>query len=488
MTAMHDPAALVRRLAERRQAQLLETHISWVLLAGDLAYKIKKPVHFPFVDYSTAERRRHFCAEELRLNRRYAPSLYLGLSRITGTPDTPAIDGPGATLETAVRMRRLPPGALFGEQLAAGTLARDAVDRLAARVAAFHAAAPAAPKAPGAAHDRLPLVAAALEGAGPLLASGEAAGLRHWIEARCRDLQPLWATRRALGRVRECHGDLHLDNVFSLDGEVGAFDCIEFDDGLRWIDVLDDAAFALMDFDARGRTDLGWRFFNGWLERTGDHDALPALPFAVVARALVRAQVEHLRRPGGEAAHRYARTAVAWWRGGRAQLAITHGLPGSGKTFASERLLESLGAVRLRSDVERKRLFRLDPQARSQDLGVDLYTPEATRRTYARLLEVARAALQAGLPVVLDAAFLRAAERREALALARELQVPFSIVACKAPLPVLRQRLHARTGDASEADVAVLEKLRTTAEPLQAHELRYLVPPPLPVGHERRRA
>ncbi len=471
---MDGAAALVERLAGRLGAQLVETHISWVLLGDGLAYKVKKPVRLPFVDYSTVERRRHFCEEEVRLNAGLAAGLYLGVSRITGPQDAPAIDGDGPTLDYAVRMRRFPPGALFSEQLAAGSLALQAVDRFAHRLAAFHAAAPVV--RPDAAPDPLlreRRALAALEGARPLLARHQEAGLRRWIQARCAALQPLWAARAAAGRVRDGHGDLHLANVVDLGGDVAAFDCIEFDPALRQLDVLEDAAFALMDFGARGRPDLGCRFINAWLDDTGDHDALPALPLAVVSRALVRAHVEQLRAPGSRAGAAYVREALDWSHPRAPRLAITHGLPGSGKTFASQRWLETVGGIRLRSDVERKRLSGLRALDDSRALGIDLYTADATRRTYARLFELARTALRAGFPAVLDAAFLRREERVQALAVARELGVPFSILSCEAPPAVLRERLRTRQADASEADEQVLERLSAVAEPLGPDELPF---------------
>jgi len=477
MNVQDEPAGMVHRLARSLCAEVVETHISWVLLAPGLAYKLKKPVRLPFVDYSTLERRRHFCEEEVRLNRRLAPSLYLGVSRITGTADRPMVDGSGAVLEYAVRMRRFPAGALFSEQLAAGTLSEDTVDQFALRLAQFHQSA--TPNGQGLGletHERRRVLLAALEGATPVLGADTAARLRMWIIEESASLEPLWQQRRAAGKVRECHGDLHLANVVGHGLDVAIFDCIEFDPALRWIDVLDDAAFPLMDFVARGRADLGWRFFNAWLEHTGEYDALPALRLCVMGRALVRAQVEHLRAPEGEAAQTYARTAVEWSCTGHPRLTITHGLPASGKSFVSQRLSQQQGAIRLRSDVERKRLFGMRALDDSRTKGVDLYTAEATQHTYARLFSLARTALRAGYPVIVDAAFLCIEERQLALALARELGVPFSIVACEAPLPELRRRILARRGDASEADLAVLEKLRITAEPLQPQELAYVAP------------
>lgn len=473
-------AKLAGTLARTLNAQVIETHISWVLLTGDTAYKIKKPVQLPFVDYGSLSARRHFCEEELRLNQRLAPSLYLGLTRITGTPQAPVLDGPGPVLEYAVRMRRFAPGALFSEQLAAGLLRAGDTDQLAALLAGFHERAPRADAADGFAtvDRRRDSALAACDGT-RLLASnndGEHALLRTWLQAEAGRLAPLWASRRADGSVRECHGDLHLANVLSLDGHVAAFDCIEFDPALRWIDVLDDVAFVVMDFSARGRDDFAFRFLNGWLDPTGDHGSLPALRFSVVYRALVRAQVEHLRSANSAAARHYLQTARAWTRPGEAGLFITHGLPGSGKTFASQSLLEQQGALRLRSDVERKRLFGLGLLENSRSKDLDLYGADATARTYRQLFATARSALQAGYPVILDAAFLRRAERDQAHALAQELRVPFFMLACEAPLAVLQARLRARRDDASEADAAVLELLRTQVEPLTDAERALVYP------------
>jgi hypothetical protein len=470
-TMLPETRTLVERLARRLHAEVVETHVSWVLLAGDRAYKLKKPLRLPFLDYSTPEQRAQCCAEEVRLNRRLAPGIYLGVSLVNGPARAPGFDGRGETLDYAVRMLRFPPGALFSEQLAAGTLTSAMVDRLAERLAAFHAEVPACtePEPEGRSLSRRAL--AALEGSLPLLAPGEQAGLRAWIAAQAPAADALWARRRAAGHAREGHGDLHLDNLLALQEDVAAFDCIEFDPALRCIDGVEDVAFTLMDFAARGAPELGWRFLDGWLERSGEYEGLPGLRLCLVYRALVRAQVEWLRAPRGAAAARYAREALRWSAPARPQLFITHGLPGSGKSFASQQLLQRVGAIRIRSDVERKRLFGLEPLAASAGRGLALYTPEATRRTYARLFALATELLEAGLPVVLDAAFLRREERRSAQAVAQRAGVPFSILACAAPEEVLRKRLQARRLDPSEADVAVLDRLRGVAEPLAADEL-----------------
>ena len=259
---------------------------------------------------------------------------------------------------------------------------------------------------------------------------------------------------------------------------MAAFDGIEFDPVLRWIDVLDDIAFPVMDFIARGRADFAFRLLNGWLDGTGDHPGLPALRFSLVYRALVRAQVEHLNGAGHEAAaRRYLDTALALAQPGQPRLLVTHGLPGSGKTFESQKLLEREGAIRLRSEVERKRLAGLSMLADSCASGLDLYQPAvATARTYAELFRLARGALEAGWPVILDAAFLHRARRAQALALASAIGVPLSIMDCQAPLQVLRERLQARRGDASEATLEVLDELSLSAEPLLAEEFKHVLP------------
>lgn len=463
-------AAVVKALALHLDARVIETHISWILLTPAYAYKVKKPVRLAFLDYATLSKRRHFCHEEVRVNRRTAPSLYLGVARITGEPSAPEIDGTGPVLDYAVRMQRFADGALFGERLAAGALSARDVDGLAAMLAAAHAAAPVMRRTPPGHVPPLHRALAALEGARPMLSAAESAGLQAWLEAGARKLEPEWASRRRSGHVRECHGDLHLDNVVDLDGAVAGFDAIEFDPALRWIDIAEDAAFPAMDFAARGRPDFAWRFLNAWLDATGEQEAAGVLRYALVYRALVRAQAAHLREGPCDAAAAYVRAAREWSHPALPRLVITHGLPGSGKTFQSQRLLEQHGAIRVRSDVERKRLFGLGALESSHARGLDIYSREATARTYERLFALARAILGAGFSVVIDAAFLRRGERDAAHELARQCGVRFEILACEAPVAVLRERLAARTSDASEADAVVMQRLREAADPLEDDE------------------
>lgn len=459
--------------------ELIETHISWVLLAGDAAYKLKKPVALGFLDFSSAAARQHFCEEELRLNRRLAPSLYLAVLPVTGSPAAPRLGGKGAVLDHVLQMRRFPAGALLSERLAAGTLEAGEIDRLAERIAAFHAAAPTAP---GDGPWGTPAtVGAATRGVLQRLADAGAPqpALARWADTELARLAGPLRQRLRAGRVREVHGDLHLANTLRLpDGEVTAFDGIEFDPALRWIDVIDDTAFLVMDLLAHDRPALAWRFLDGWLALSGDHAGLTVLRYYLVHRALVRALVARLRPgTGPDGGPDYLALAQRLTAPPAPRLLLTHGLSGSGKSHAAALLAASAGAVRLRSDVERKRLFGLAPLARSAaQVPGGIYRPEATARTYDELLQRARTALQAGWPVIVDAAFLRRCERDRFHALAFDLCVPFHVLACSAADSVLHERVAERTqraDDPSEADLGVLAAQREFVEELADDELSH---------------
>lgn len=476
-------AALQR--SEGAAVLLVETHISWVLLTPSLAYKLKKPLQLPFLDFSTLAARRHFCAEELRLNRRLAPALYLDVVDVCDGPQGPTFGGDGQVLDVAVRMRRFPDGALWSDMLAAGTLASQHVDALAQTLDAFHRDAAVAPAGSpfGLACAHRQVAQGLIDGIeSSRLATATTAfavewpALRAWLHQQQEDLGPLWLARQRAGRVREGHGDLHLSNVLQLEGRATAFDSIEFDAQMRWIDVLDDIAFLAMDLLANRRRDLAFRFINAYLAASGDYGGLPALRYHMVCRALVRASVAALAGQQGVpstsacSAMEYLALAMALSRGADARLAITHGLPGSGKSFVAQTAVETVGAVCVRSDVERKRLFGLGPLESSDGcVPGGIYDRTTTLRTYSRLLETAGRALSAGWPVVVDAAFLLRAERDAFAALAASAAVPFSIFDCQAELPLLHARLEQRQvtrSDPSEADAAVLDRLTAVDEPL----------------------
>jgi aminoglycoside phosphotransferase family enzyme/predicted kinase len=469
---------------EGEPVRLVETHISWVLLARTKAYKFKKPVHLPFLDFMTLEARRHCCEEELRLNARLAPSVYLGLAEVRQGPQGPSFGaGSGPVLDVAVHMRRFPDGALWREMAAQGALTAQHVDEMANRLADFHRSAAIAPPQGvfGSSRVRKLVTRRLVQGldeSAPADAGWPA--IRSWLLSTQQALESQADRRLKAGQVRECHGDLHLGNVLQLDGAPAAFDGIEFNESMRWIDTLDDAAFLAMDLMAHGLSGLAWRFVNAYLDATGDHDGLPLLRFYLVSRALVRAEVAALTSPearsGEPGRHQYLALARGLIGSAGGRLAITHGLPGSGKSWVSLALCEAAGAIRVRSDVERKRLFGLAPLAQSRDAVPEgIYGADTTQRTYARLQAIARTGLAAGWPMVIDAAFLRADERAVFAALAREAGLPFRIIDCRAALPVLQQRVEQRDRagrDPSEADLAVLERLHTQQEPLTDSEAR----------------
>jgi aminoglycoside phosphotransferase family enzyme/predicted kinase len=478
--------------AEGSPPRLVETAISWVLVGRENAHKIKKPVRLPYLDFSTLAARRRFCDEELRINRRFAPELYLDVVDIRAGAAGPSFGGTGPLCDVAVRMRRFADGALWSERLCAGALGMAEVEGFARRLAAAHRIAAIAPPTSDfgstAAHARIARGSiAAIDGWMRRVGGGAAEwpALREWLELERERLALHWSARLAAGQVRECHGDLHLANVVQLGEQAVAFDALEFDPALRWIDPLDDAAFLMMDLLAHDRRDLAFRFLDVYLEASGDHDGLPALRFFLVSRALVRAQVgvlyeaRGIEAQGARAAIDYLRLAASLARGGDPRLAITHGLPGSGKSFVSQQWLATVGAIRVRSDVERKRLFGLEAlQPSHGHVEGGIYDAAATQRTYTRLLEVARIAVAAGWPTIVDAAFLRRDERARFADLAAALAAPFTIVECRAPLALLRERVGLRQAsgaDPSEADVAVLERLIDVDEPLDVQEQRFAI-------------
>lgn len=488
LAALLRPAAYPHAV---KRVRLIETHISWVLLTGNWAYKIKKPVDLGFLDFSTLRRRRRACEDELRLNRRLAPSLYDAVVEIHGTPAAPRLSGEGRVLEYAVRMREFSQSALADRMAARHALRSRMIDALACTVAEFHRSAPVAAKSRSFGTAAAAL-SAALQNFKQIVRRVNGAGskallkkLRRWTLVEHAALTRVFVSRRRGGFVRECHGDLHLGNIAVIEGRPTPFDCIEFNPALRWIDVMSEVAFVMMDLADHGRADLAWRFLNAYLEMTGDYRGIEVLRFYLVYRALVRAKVDILRARQAEVSaperRRLARLmrgyldlAAGYARPPRPALMITHGVSGSGKTTTTQSLIELTGAVRIRSDVERKRLYGLAPLAKSgAGIAGGIYTAEANAATYARLERLARALLASGMKVVVDAAFLRRAEREKFRALAAATRVPFTILDCTAPARLLRARVSARAEcgrDASEAGAAVLACQLATREPLTAEE------------------
>ncbi len=469
---------------------LIETHASWVLLAGDFAYKIKKPVTLPFLDYGSLEQRESCCRAELELNRRLAAGLYLDVLPIGGSALQPVI-GALPAIEWAVRMRRFDEAGRLDHLAARGELHPEHITQLAATLVSFHASSAAAPRdsrfgAPSAvlaaAHENFVELRQLLPQADQQMVGD----LAEWTNEEFGLRAAAFAARKQGDFIREGHGDLHLGNLVLIDGHVTAFDCIEFNDDFRWNDPISEIAFVWIDLLDHREPGLASWLLNAWLETGGDFAALAVLRFYAVYRAVVRAKIAALRARQEDAAAAAGEIAAAQgyldlaWRIAvppAPTLTITCGLSGSGKTTASTaRLVDARRAdagslIRLRSDVERKRLFGLAAgQSSGSPPDGGIYTAKATARTYDRLLQLTRQLLATGWPVIVDAAFLRRAERDAFRALAGELGVEFSLLHATAPVDQLRERILARRGDASEATIEILEKQLGWFEPPAADE------------------
>jgi uncharacterized protein len=470
--------------------RMIETHISWVLLTGEFAYKIKKPLDLGFLDFSSLDKRLHACCDEVQLNRRLAPAIYLDVVPITGTAADPHINGSGETFEYAVKMRQFPPDATLDRLDAQGAMGAQHVEAIATTLARFHleGCARAAADSPWGGPDKVwKPVAENIAQIAPRLDEPDDRAqldtLRRWSEAEHTRLAARMDARKRDGFVRECHGDLHLGNLAWVDGELLVFDCIEFNPELRWIDIQSEVAFCYMDLLQRGHADWAWLFLNRWLELTGDYAGLALLRYYAVYRALVRAKVAAIRSAQTGGAERDAalaevrallKLATALTQAPSPRLDITHGLSGSGKTTVTQQRMQDPGAIRLRSDVERKRLAGLDALAQSgSGVAQGLYAADATHRTYEALARLAAELLDAGWPVIVDATFLARGQRDLLRETARTRRIAFRILDFPVPVVTLRERIVARSrqgGDASEADLAVLQHQLDTYVPLGADE------------------
>lgn len=468
--------------------RFLDTHISWVILTGDFAYKIKKPIKLEFLDFSSLEQRKHYCEEELRLNRRWAEDLYLDVVPITGSFKNPVVVGQGDAIEYAVKMRQFPQSAQLDVQLDEGLLSEADIVALAERIAAQHATIPVCTDL-GEKHADQLVRHPMLENIKYLeqhVSRDDLQGLSNWTTRNLKALWPKLLQRQDEGFIRECHGDLHLENLVRLPSGISAFDCVEFNADLSNIDVISDVSFLVMDLVSRQRQDLAYAFFNRYLEFTGDYKGVSVFGLYYVYHALIRAKIAaiHSTERSGEKdrqddleemAH-YCSVARHWTENKRPCLIVMHGYSGSGKTWLSQQLLERLPAIRVRSDIERKRHYGLAETEKSgAGVGTDIYEPHARSEVYEALAEHAEISLRAGQNVIADASFLNRKDRRRFRDLARSLDSGFVIVDVQAEAAELARRVRQRqhdASDASEADSKVLDYQYEHADELDADELQ----------------
>lgn len=466
-----------------REVRLVETHISWVLLTGMFAYKIKRPVRYPFIDLSSAEQRSFFCEEELRLNRRFAPELYVEACDITEESGRVRMGGAGRVIERCVKMRQFDrenelDRLLEGRRIEAATL--EAFGRDLARI---HTRLPVAQGNDvwGSAGKVRKLVVENLKQylQGAARAGFEtAANIPARIDERLAKLASSIDVRRASGRVRECHGDLHTRNIVLIAHRLLAFDCIEFEPAFRWIDVAEEVALLAADLRARGRRHEAHAFVGGYLAESGDFELLRVLDLYVAHRALTRAKIAALEKRRDEFAALSDEAGRALEER-RTLLVLMTGVAGSGKTWLARRVAADIDAVHLRSDVERKRLAGLEELAISQSaVGEGLYASDVSDRVYQHLANSAGHALTGGHSVMVDATFLRRSQRALFSSLATSRGVPLKVVVCEAPLDTLRERIrqrHAAASDASEANLSVLDWQLAHQEPIDPSEHLHIV-------------
>jgi aminoglycoside phosphotransferase family enzyme/predicted kinase len=459
---------------------VLETHISWVLLTGHYAYKIKKPVNFGFLNFSTLENRHFFCHEEIRLNRRLAPDLYLEVIPITGNIMQPKMGGTGEIIEYAVKMVQFPAGLTLNKYAERGQLTAIEIDQLANIIANFHLLIDKAEVTSIYGHptDIKYWFNENFDHISPLLVNEEQKHqlqkIQLWGNTEWNNCFEVMQQRKQQGYIRECHGDLHLSNMTLINGEVVLFDCIEFNPLLRWIDIISEVAFVFIDLLYFGYDDYAYRLLNHYFQNTGDYHGIAVLRYYLVYRALVSAKVALLQQTDKENL-RYARFINLAHRHTQitsTTLIITHGYSGSGKSTYSGRLAEKIGAIQVRSDIERKRLFDNETPANNHS---ELYSQKITDNLYLYLANTAKTLIQAGFSTIIDATFLKNEQRNMFRQLAMEYKVKFIILDMLASYEELCARIDKRQDDVSDATIKVLQQQLQIAQGLSIEEQDYVI-------------
>jgi aminoglycoside phosphotransferase family enzyme/predicted kinase len=449
--------------------RLIQTHSSWVFLTGEFVYKVKKPVNFGFLDYTTLESRYHFCNEEVKLNRRLAPEIYLGVVPIKNDQGRIALGGRGEVVDYAVKMKEIPQSAIMTELLKRGEIRFDTVARLAGIVADFHRRAETNPEiekfgSPKTIKFNWDENFEQTEGFRDISLSSEIFNfIQTHVTTFMGEKKPIFQKRIADKKIRRCHGDLHSGNIFITD-KIHIFDCIEFNLRFSCSDTTSDVAFLGMDLDFHNRKDLADHFIERYIQASGDSELLTLLDFYKCYRAYVRGKVTSfkLNDPGigkeeKDEAVRFAKSYFALAQHyahslfEKPKLVIVSGLPGVGKTYIAERLAERNNWYHLKTDFIRKKLAGLDIEQHYYDHPT-LYSPEMSLKTYQEMMRRAEVYLKAGKSVILDATFNKKKPREETFALAQKLNVKVCYIHFTCPEEIVLQRLEKRSREISASD------------------------------------
>ena len=461
--------------------QLIETHLSWVILTGTYVYKIKKAVNFGFVDFSTLEKRKYFCEQELLLNKKLARDMYLDIMPIYGTPQNPSFTKQSASkpLEYAIKMRQFDQSQLLTNLQAKHALDKDMIESIAIQLAQFHKLAEqintqeSFGNVEQVSKPMLENFTSCLDMCRTHKNIALLKELEAWTKQSITKLHDRLQYRKTNGFIRQCHGDLHLGNIAYQNNKIIIFDCIEFNESFYWIDTMNDAGFFSMDLLAKQETAFMIRFLNAYLFKSGDYEGLQVLNFYMVYRAMVRAKIALITHQNEQHVdfNTYLSLAKQLTTPKQPLLFITYGFSGSGKSFLSTLLADSISAIHIKSDMERKRIKLEHPEDA-------LYGSVMNSITYTRLLYLAELVLQTNFSVIIDATFIKYNNRKLFANLAKKLTVPFKILHCHAQDSVLSQRIGQREqqgADLSDADTRVLKLQQQSIEPLTTEEQQYTV-------------
>ena len=475
--------------------EVIQTHLSWVILTGDYAYKIKKPLNLGFQDFTTLEKRKYYCELEIILNKRLAPQIYIEALAITGSAAHPKFNDKEEAFEYAIKMHQFPQQALLGELAKKSKLTKRNIEDIAEQIAKFHLEAPICsmhrlwgrPEEVFAPIQDNFNALNELKVAKPYIDT--LSHIEKWAKNQYKKLQPFLMQRKTGEFIRACHGDLHLGNIVMIKNKPVIFDCIEFNESFRWTDVMNDVSFLAMDLEHHHLNDLSHLFVNHYLEHTGDYGGAILLKFYQCYRSMVRAKICALQlmqlnetdplvaslqedlKELLSLAKRYTQNRVP-------TLTITFGVSGSGKTTHTEQLLMQQDAIRLRSDVIRKQMHGISPYSLITDEQKEkIYSSQATQSLYHKLQMLAQILLQNELDVIIDATCIKQWQRQLFIELAAQLNVSLKILAFDISKDILQQRIAQRTAlkqDPSDADNAVLELQLSSIEPLTEEEKQFM--------------